>query len=788
MTSTVDHPEPQRQGIWRAVVDDEIFPPGRQFRMNVTTGQPEVFEPADGIAKDGTPEAELPPDAADWLIHEAGNGSSNPGHRQEAVNDRVEQQVDLDTERPPTLADFVTQPQWVAWRNELRDGKLTKVPYVSAEQKAKSDAPSTWRPHDEAVLVRGAIDNGLGGGIGIMLGLCADRWIIGIDLDTCRDTTTGEIEPWAQAVIDRLMSYTELSPSETGAKIFLLINPEDAPELRRIMGTQHGRNWKRANGKEHPPAIELHISHRFFAVTWECLPDSSPELRTVPLSDLRWLIEQAGPAFAGKSQRAPGDMGAYGKSERASTTEDHGENHPDILIRLDATARSNQSVATALRNAATMHGGSRSEGAMGLGAVLKRAGWSFADMKAALLACPATRDWAEEQAAEGDRQFQRIWERADGGSTCEGDWGAQPSASAIPHPQTLADFLANAKPPAFLIEPLVQRGFLYTFTALTFHGKTTTLVYAALCVAAGMSFAGHHTEQGRVVYLAGENPDDTAQKFLAACDYWKLDPAALPITIVSGAFDLAGNIDELIRKIEAGGPVALIAVDTSAAYRYDADEDDNQGSKLWAQFLRRLTQLSNRPTVVIPTHPTKNAGRDALIPRGGGAFLNEVDGNLTLWADLEARTTELHWQGKLRGPSFSSITFDLRLHPHPTWRNRDGQPVETVVAVPAGILGTGERKPGKRPLERLKPMYIRWHEALVNALAITPTPGSTTKKAWFDECVRMSLTEAVEPSDSRQLRESKRRPFRDAVSKLVQAGWVGANGETIYNIDIRPKG
>jgi hypothetical protein len=50
---------------------------------------------------------------------------------------------------------------------------------------------------------------------------------------------------------------------------------------------------------------------------------------------------------------------------------------------------------------------------------------------------------------------------------------------------------------------------------------------------------------------------------------------------------------------------------------------------------------------------------DNLLPRGGSAFLNEMDGNLTLWAEGERETTELHWAGKLRGPSFEPIAFAL---------------------------------------------------------------------------------------------------------------------------------
>ena len=293
------------------------------------------------------------------------------------------------------LTDFVTEPQWVAWRNEDRDGKPTKVPYVARDRRAEADDRTNWLTHDKAAALAEIIINGGDGGIGIELGKCGNVWLAGIDFDTCRDPATGDVEPWAQEVLDRLGTYSEVSPSGTGIKAFLLIDPADIGALRDIMRTQHGRQFKRTNGSAHPPAIELYVSNRYFAVTWQACDDTPNELRLVPLDDLRWLIEEAGPAFAGKA-----------KPEGDSSSSDA------ILARLTRAAAHNKALDTALRNAATMRGGSRSEGALGLGAALKRAGWSYQDMKAALLACPATREWATEKLAEGERQFERIWQEA----------------------------------------------------------------------------------------------------------------------------------------------------------------------------------------------------------------------------------------------------------------------------------------------------------------------------------------------------------------------------------------
>jgi primase-polymerase (primpol)-like protein len=42
----------------------------------------------------------------------------------------------------------------------------------------------------------------------------------GLDLDGCRNPETGAIENWAMEVITAVESYTEVSPSETGIRIF----------------------------------------------------------------------------------------------------------------------------------------------------------------------------------------------------------------------------------------------------------------------------------------------------------------------------------------------------------------------------------------------------------------------------------------------------------------------------------------------------------------------------------------------------------------------------------------
>jgi putative DNA primase/helicase len=108
-------------------------------------------------------------------------------------------------------------PQWVGWRYQWRVDTYSKPPYQSdGATYASVDDPSTWTTFEAALQAyqRGAVD-----GIGLVL--TADLGLVGVDLDHCRDAETGDIAGWAQAIVSRLESYTEVSPSGTGLRIWV---------------------------------------------------------------------------------------------------------------------------------------------------------------------------------------------------------------------------------------------------------------------------------------------------------------------------------------------------------------------------------------------------------------------------------------------------------------------------------------------------------------------------------------------------------------------------------------
>lgn len=241
-----------------------------------------------------------------------------------------------------------------------------------------------------------------------------------------------------------------------------------------------------------------------------------------------------------------------------------------------------------------------------------------------------------------------------------------------------AAFVKDFVPPDYALDGVFQSRFFYSLTGTTGTGKTAVLLLLAAATALGMPVGGRDVKPGRVVYLAGENPDDVQMRWIAAGHHLGFDPDTIDVHFLKGATDVAETI-ELIRKdVEALGGASLVIVDTSAAFFFGDDENSNTDAGRHARNLRQLTTLPGEPAVLVATHPTKNASSDSLLPRGGGAFIAEVDGNLTL--TKSDGLVKLHWQGKHRGPDFDPVVFKLEPVTAPALVDGRGRLVPTVLA------------------------------------------------------------------------------------------------------------
>ena len=164
---------------------------------------------------------------------------------------------------PPEL---LQRQQWVCWRSETRNGRPTKVPYSPVSGRhALSTVAATWGSFEQAAAVATA-----GNLLGIGYVFSADDPYCGVDFDHCVNPTEGDIEPWARDWVDRLKSYTELSPSGSGLHVF-------------VRGQLAGSGRKKGG-------IEIYDRGRFFTVTGRALAGTSRNVEQ-PGTELEQLYQ-----------------------------------------------------------------------------------------------------------------------------------------------------------------------------------------------------------------------------------------------------------------------------------------------------------------------------------------------------------------------------------------------------------------------------------------------------------------------------------------------------------------
>jgi hypothetical protein len=120
--------------------------------------------------------------------------------------------------------------RWTCWQARPDpahpDRKPSKPPinanvdFAGQHVLASPTDPMTWCSFERAVFYWRNFLRREGALCGLTFALNGDG-IVGIDLDKCRNPKTWRIEPWAIAIIERFKTYTEISPSGTGIRLFL---------------------------------------------------------------------------------------------------------------------------------------------------------------------------------------------------------------------------------------------------------------------------------------------------------------------------------------------------------------------------------------------------------------------------------------------------------------------------------------------------------------------------------------------------------------------------------------
>jgi hypothetical protein len=346
----------------------------------------------------------------------------------------------------------------------------------------------------------------------------------------------------------------------------------------------------------------------------------------------------------------------------------------------------------------------------------------------------------------------------------------------------IEEFLAKMQPPDYVWHRVLQKGCLYAFTAKWGHGKTAVMNTVAMHVAAGRALAGHQITQTRVLYLCGENPADVQLRASAAAMRFGIDldelRGQLYFTRRPFAIDSPAELKKFVREASVHGPFGLVVIDTGPAHSSSEEENDNREMHKLAMAMRDLMTPLGNPATVALMHPTKEATRENLQPRGGGAFSGSIDGELCGWADQGV--VEFFHRTKFRGPGFDPISFHLERVELPGMVDNFGEPVVTVVAVEAA--GDGAAVARAQPLKGSAEIARRALDAALGDIALMQTldrsMADEAAQALYcqppavvihiDDWRRMAYDMGISDGDA----DARKKAFRRARDKLVEMGVV----------------
>src|SRR5262249_3265997 len=133
--------------------------------------------------------------------------------------------------------------------------------------------------------------------------------------------------------------------------------------------------------------------------------------------------------------------------------------------------------------------------------------------------------------------------------------GGQHERQNGPLIQSSAEFVANFVPPDYLIDGLLQRGFVYAMTAPSSSGKTCIVMRLSAHMGLGLKLGNREVVQGKVLYLAGENPHDCRMRWIKLCEELGVEPKDVPVFFLPGTPQLSAVRKQINTETLQHGPL-----------------------------------------------------------------------------------------------------------------------------------------------------------------------------------------------------------------------------------------
>ena len=233
-------------------------------------------------------------------------------------------------------------------------------------------------------------------------------------------------------------------------------------------------------------------------------------------------------------------------------------------------------------------------------------------------------------------------------------------------------------------------------------GKSTILIYQAFCIATGLPFAGHRTERGRVLWVAGEDSYNAKNRVLAMADEYGIPYAdlqgkffLLPQPIAVMQEDSMKAFHASIERRMQEGPISALYLDSKSIIWGGEKENDNSENAEFLKILAAELCMRYNCAVIVLHHLRKSANDDEEPSvRGASSLVNNAE---QVW-NFKARELAITMgHSKLRSAPWNEKRFMLKVieldaAKHPEQRDNFGMMPTVSLPEPSNQFGVSTKK------------------------------------------------------------------------------------------------
>lgn len=611
---------------------------------------------------------------------------------------------------PQALKDLPRWAPWVAVWNAKRQ-KYDKIPRRAdvPEYGLSTANPDRWFTYAAALS---AFERERPSLAGVGYVMTRPHGVVGVDLDDC--VHDGQLAPWAREVVDALSSYTEISPSGKGLRIFCLGAVED---------------WT-----NHTVGVEVYGGQepRFLTLTGAHLVGTPLDVRAAPAGVLVDLQAQYG-RDATKADVPAVDM-------------------PELLDDLVLPSLGSLELPYAARDFLEQGDsrGDRSRELHAAAVALYQCGLEDDEVFSLLAASPFAMEVAlDHRRQDSDRALMYLWKehclKAKGKgerkvATADDFEDVSPRNQPLAHESTAqvainsgakpirfqfqqaAAFSARA-PMEYLVKGILPRAEICAVFGESGSGKTFFALDLLLAVAQGLEWRGRKVRQGTVAYVCAEGAGGFRTRLKAYSEYHGVDLAAAPLHVLGDAPNLLerGDVRDLLAALRAL-PEAPVAVCFDTWAQVTAGGNENSGEDMGRALAHcRALHRALGATVIIVGHSGKDSERGM---RGWSGVKGALDAEIVVERSGDYRAATVT---KLKDGAGEGDEFAFALESVLVGTDADGEEITSMVVRAGQSVPVAQRKTAPKGV---------WQQVLMRlATSMTDLADDVTPAELLDSAV-----------------------------------------------------